>query len=299
MTSRTEELGGPMSVGARYGSVPVPDPTTLTATAVRQAKEDLRREMDSMQALLEARIGRNEIGLSEAANDRKVEVASAINQLEALLVQRINGLEKIMQLLDKALNRAPREADELRQRLQTDIQIAVDGLRLLHEERFNAIQQQFNERDTRGDQEKKASKEALDAALLAQKESVAQQNDANTTAATKSETSFTKQIDQIGTLIATLEKSLTDRITELKERIDRGEGQGQGRDNALGNPYESAVLEQAREAARAALAQSQDAVAQVAAQARAAQSRAVIALGISGVLVLITLVSVIFAITKK
>jgi hypothetical protein len=59
------------------------------------------------------------------------------------------------------------------------------------------------------------------------------------------------------------------------------------------------VLEQAREAARAALAQSQDAVAQVAAQARAAQSRAVIALGISGVLVLITLVSVIFAITKK
>ena len=53
---------------------------------------------------------------------------------------------------------------------------------------------------------------------------MSQQNEANTVAATKSETSFTKQIDQIGTLIATLEKSLTDRITELKERIDRGEG---------------------------------------------------------------------------
>ena len=38
----------------------------------------------------------------------------------------------------------------------------------------------------------------------------------------------TKQIDQIGTIIQTLEKALDARITELKERIDRGEGSMSG-----------------------------------------------------------------------
>jgi hypothetical protein len=204
------------------------DPTELTNSAVTQAKEDVRRELASMQQLLSERILRTETILHDLDIRTKAEISDSVNSLEALLVQRIAGLEKIMKILDQALNRAPEQADDLRQRLQTDIKIAVEGLRQLHEERFNAIQQQFNERDTRGDQEKKASKEALDAALLAQKESVAQQNDANTTAATKTETNFTKQIDLVGTQITALDKSLTDRISELKERIDRGEGNNAG-----------------------------------------------------------------------
>jgi hypothetical protein len=208
--------------------IPRPDPTALTATAVTQAKEDLRRELGSLQNLLEARISRLETAIRDMDRAHRAEGANAINALEALLVQRINGLEQILKMLEGVLQNGPEERDALRERLQTDIQIAVEGLRALHEERFNAIQLQFAERDTRGDQEKKASKEALDAALLAQKESVAQQNSSNTTAATKTETNFTKQIDLVGTQITALDKSLTDRISELKERIDRGEGQGQG-----------------------------------------------------------------------
>jgi hypothetical protein len=204
------------------------DPTELTNAAVGQAKEDLRRELAGMQQLLSERILRTETILRDLDIRSKAEIADSVNALEAILSQRIAGLEKIMKLLDQALSRGPEQADDLRERLQTDIKIAVEGLRQLHEERFNAIQLQFGERDTRGDQEKKASKEALDAALLAQKESVAQQNDANTTAATKTETNFTKQIDLVGTQITALDKSLTDRISEMKERIDRGEGQGQG-----------------------------------------------------------------------
>jgi hypothetical protein len=177
------------------GSVPVPDPTALTATAVSQAKADLRRELAAQRELID---------------------------------QRLDGIENEMHLLAGTVRNAPDERDDLRRRLQQDIATAVSNLRELHSERFTAVQQQFDERDTRGEQEKKSSKEALDAALLAQKESVSQQNDANTTAATKSEVSFTKQIDAALLLIATLEKSLTDRITELKERIDRGEGAGQG-----------------------------------------------------------------------
>jgi uncharacterized coiled-coil DUF342 family protein len=175
--------------------IPRPDPTALTATAVRQAKEDLRRELSAQRELID---------------------------------QRINGIASELRSLGESVQRMPEDRDDLRRRLQADIATAVSNLRELHAERFTAVQQQFTERDVRGEQEKKSSKEALDAALLAQKESVSQQNDANTTAATKTETNFTKQIDLVGTQITALDKSLTDRISELKERIDRGEGTSQG-----------------------------------------------------------------------
>ena len=208
--------------------VPRPDPTALTATAVSQAKDDLRRELASQKEILEARIARNESAVREAATERRNEIANAVTSLESLLTQRIAGLEQIMKILDRVVNSGPEERDDLRERLQTDIAVAVDNLKHLHEERFSAIAQQFAERDVRSEQEKKASKEALDAALLAQKESVKQQNDANTTAANLAGSNSTKQIDLVGTQITALDKSLTDRISELKERIDRGEGQGQG-----------------------------------------------------------------------
>jgi len=109
-----------------------------------------------------------------------------------------------------------------------DINKAVGHHEELQKERFASIAQQFNERDIRTEQAGKASTEALAAALQAAKELVGAQGEASAAAAIKSETSFTKQIDQIGTIIQTLEKALDARITELKERIDRGEGNNTG-----------------------------------------------------------------------
>ena len=205
-----QRIGG---IASAVGWVPQPDPTALTATAVDTAKADLRREVEALRELIEARIG-----TVEASVGRNRE------WIEALPSEMREQISSIHTELDRRLVALSGEDDRIRREITTQI----THLERLHEERFTAIAQQFTERDVRSDQDKKSSKEALDAALLAQKESVSQQNDANTTAATKSETSFTKQIDQIGTLIATLEKSLTDRITELKERIDRGEGGRQG-----------------------------------------------------------------------
>lgn len=261
--------------------IPRPDPTALTAIAVTQAKGDIRRELASQKEIIEARIGRIEAGVRDNAARTRGETADMVNSLEALLTQRIAGLEQILKILDRVVNNGPEERDALRARLQTDIKIAVDNLRNLHEERFAAIGQQFAERDTRGEQEKRASQEALNAALLAQKESVAQQNDANTTAATKTETNFTKQIDLVGTQITALDKSLTDRISELKERIDRGEGQDRGQDRAIGSPYEASVFRQTEESAR-----------------QAAQ-RAVIAQVVAVIAVLASVVSVIVIIARK
>src|ERR1017187_613582 len=227
-------------------SINEPDPSTLTAIAVSSAKEDLRRE-------------------SEAATK--------------LTDSKLENLQEQVRNHGTAISVSPVEREELRTRLQSDISTAIDNLHSLVTEKFKGVENQFQERDTRGEQEKKASKEALDAALLAQKESVSQQNDANTTAAQKSETSFTKQIDQIGTLIATLEKSLTDRITELKERIDRGEGTDKGTIQSADQTRADASLS----IIKAALTES-------VASGKQQQQRSVIAIGVSVLSALIAMV---------
>lgn len=208
--------GVPRGASSGAGWAPVPDPTKLTTDAVATALTQVRREIAAL-----------EDGLRREIDNRT-----------AIVNTRFDANDKATDLRIGVIASTP---DVLR----GEIKEAIAHLKALHEERFSAIQQQFTERDVRGEQEKKASKEALDAALLAQKESVSQQNDANTTAAAKTELNFTKQNDQTAVLIATLEKSLSDRLTELKERIDRGEGQGQG---------ESAATIEARAVAAAQLA---------------------------------------------
>lgn len=94
--------------------------------------------------------------------------------------------------------------------------------------KFDSIALQFLERDVRAEQLSKASADALAAALQAAKELVGAAAESAAAAAVKSETSFTKQLDQIGTIINTLEKAVDARINELKERMDRGEGIGKG-----------------------------------------------------------------------
>ena len=110
-----------------------------------------------------------------------------------------------------------REVATLREILET----RLDGM-------DRAIALQFTERDVRAEQAAETAPQALGSALSAQKELVAQQNDANSAATAKAEASFTKQIDQIGTIIETMEKATDARITELKQRIDRGEGSTTG-----------------------------------------------------------------------
>jgi hypothetical protein len=119
---------------------------------------------------------------------------------------RLNGMDKAATVLSETVNRTP-----------TAIQTAISNVREVYDERFASIALQFTERDVRTEQAAKGGKEALDAALLAAKELVAQQNEANRGEAAKTEQNFTKQID-----------AQAARIDELKERIDRGEGSSSG-----------------------------------------------------------------------
>ncbi|HXJ26379.1 MAG TPA: hypothetical protein VNH17_11790 [Streptosporangiaceae bacterium] len=129
-----------------------------------------------------------------------------LGALRELIEARLNGMDRATALLSETVNRTP-----------TVIQTEISHVRELIDERFGGIDKQFAERDVRTEQAAKASKEALDAALLSAKELVSQQNDSNTTKAEKTEQNFTKQID-----------NALDRISEIKERLDRGEGSTSG-----------------------------------------------------------------------
>jgi len=141
------------------------------------------------------------------------EVAS----LKELLLTRMDAMDHATTLRIETWHDEPKKMRDL-----------VQNLEQLHAEKFSSIAQQFAERDTRTEQATSSGAQALAAALQAAKELVGAQGEASAAAAVKSETSFTKQIDQIGTIIQTLEKALDARITELKERIDRGEGNASG-----------------------------------------------------------------------
>jgi O6-methylguanine-DNA--protein-cysteine methyltransferase len=167
---------------------PVPDPTTLTT-------EQLRRELSGLREILTA---------------------------------RLDGMDRATTLLDETVNRTPTiiqtEISHVRE-LMTEKLGSLGGQA---EEKFSSIQLQFSERDVRTEQAATASASALAAALQAAKEAVFEQAQAAAKAAEKTELSFTKQIDQIQLQIKTIGDGFSDRIAELKERIDRGEGSTTG-----------------------------------------------------------------------
>jgi len=89
----------------------------------------------------------------------------------------------------------------------------------LRDEKFNSIQLQFRERDVRSERESKDNKVAVDAALSAQKEAAFAQNQSNAVAISKSEASFTKQIDQISEMSSAARRGLDGKIDDVKERL--------------------------------------------------------------------------------
>lgn len=126
---------------------------------------------------------------------------------------RIDGLEKAQATFEDNLTRVP-----------TEVQKEVGNLKALHEQRFSDIGNQLRERSERRASEKKASDDALAAALASQKELTASQDCANAAAINKSQDATDKQIDAIKAMVGANLKSLDDKIAIINGRLDRGEG---------------------------------------------------------------------------
>lgn len=135
---------------------------------------------------------------------------------EALL-REINNLRLLLSSRMDAMDQATALRLDATTHLQSDGRRRVEHLHELITEKFAGVQTQFTERDVRTESEKRAAKEALDAALLAAKELVGVTNE-NTT----------KQVGEVKSLITTQNSATEQRITELKERIDRGQSGFEG-----------------------------------------------------------------------
>jgi hypothetical protein len=145
------------------------------------------------------------------------ELRRDVSALREILQARLDGMDRAAVVLSETVNRTP-----------TAIQLAVGHLKELHDEKFASIELQFIERDVRTTQAATASAQALAAALQAAKEAVFEQAQAAAKAADKTETSTSKQIDLLLSQIKAQGETFSDRLAELKERIDRGEGASTG-----------------------------------------------------------------------
>lgn len=194
-------------------NLPVPDPTVLTtAQLVRETaalREILEEKISSVMQILQARFTET-IVLREVLEQR-------ILALREVTQTRFEDHDKALQLIEDASHRQP-----------SDVDIKVGNLQKVHEEKFESIQTQFRERDTRTEQTSKDSKVAVDAALQAAKEAVGEQNKSSGLAISKSEASTNKQIDQLQLLIQSSGKATDDKIDDLKQRLTRIESEGRG-----------------------------------------------------------------------
>jgi len=199
------------------GWTPVPDPTALTT-------EQLRRELSGLREILTARLDgmdRATALLSETVNRTPTVIQTEIAHLRELMETRLTAVEAISTSRLALINGKFSETDT-----RYGQRFAERDIRFREE--FKGIELQFAERDVRTTQASVAADSALKAALQAAKEAVFEQAQAAAKAAEKTELSFTKQIDQIQLQIKTIGDGFGDRLAELKERIDRGEGSTTG-----------------------------------------------------------------------
>ena len=157
-----------------------------------------------------------EVVLREILASREI-VESKLIGIKTVFETRLEGM-------DKAINLVQLQTDVL----PAKVQVEVGHLQRLHQEKFDSITTQFQERDTRTEQTSRDSKVAVDAALQAAKEAVGEQNKSNALAIAKSEATFTKQIDQIGVLVASMGKGFDDKVDDIKSRLQAMESQKKG-----------------------------------------------------------------------
>jgi hypothetical protein len=201
--------------------VPQPDPTLLTTAQltreIANARELIESRVNGAIAMLEGRIAATVAALDTLRNVVDRHTDTAIKDVKEIFETRLVGMDRTIILLQDTQNRFPMLMDE-----------KLNQLRSLHQEKFASIGVQFAERDTRTEQTAAGVKIAVDAALQAAKEAVAEQNRSFALATGKSETATMKQIDALGLAIQTANKGLDDKIADMKDRLTRIEGMDLG-----------------------------------------------------------------------
>lgn len=212
----------------RENWVPTPDPTALTT-------DQLRREITSTRELFESRLNAMDkaIILLQTAFDRQPPTAVLLEKIQALdgtLNERILTLSaELTGDVTTAVETSRKEVGET-----TSSHLAmIERNNAETTEKFESIKAQFVEKDKATDRLGLADKAALAAALLTQKESAAATNEGFLAALAKMENNFTKQLDQMVTIVNSIKANADEKIQDIKGRLDRGEGRTSVSDPAL------------------------------------------------------------------
>jgi hypothetical protein len=264
--------------------VPRPDPTLLTTS-------QLLREVAALEAKINTRFDAMDkaVELLQAFANKSPTidvVAASVVSLEKVCKARLDAISGNIDSLrgesERRLDEAMREtkhAQELRDEKFLGIYAALEAVK-------EAVQSRFVQQET-----------ALAAAFAAAKEAVAEQNKSNALSITKSETTFTKNIDQLGELVKTMgiaigdkietsNKSANDKIDDLKGRLTALESR-----TSVSDPTTSMAL---RDMSNSIGSLRTGADTGSGRSKGMSESGNILALGISAVFALVGIVSVIF-----
>jgi hypothetical protein len=160
----------------------------------------------------------------EVANAQPDPTVRTIEQLQ----REVSALKELHGVRLEAMDKAIKIAHEDLVRVPTDVQKAVSALHdvlmetfKIHDEKFSGVQRQFEERDVRSDKTAELNQKALDAALLTAEKAVSKQQESFTVATTKSEASFTKQIEALGVQLTSIVKTNDDKFSDFRQSISR------------------------------------------------------------------------------
>lgn len=190
-----------------------PDPSLATSQQILREITMLEEKTAGLIAGLENAVNTRFQAMDKAIGilaEFPTEMDKSVGGLKSVIDARLGSMEKVQDRHQVELDRAPHLRNE-----------AVEHLSNLVDEKFNGIATQFRERDTREERTAREGKEAIAAALQAQKEAVG-----------KTETGFEKRIDQISILITSVEKSADGKINDIKDRLTSMEGQSKGSKDA-------------------------------------------------------------------
>jgi hypothetical protein len=279
----------------------------------RHDREVLTQRLDDLDR---SRVRDSEERAAELEHRRR-EFLNVVQSAQGLLEQRMAGMDRALKLMAEETARALSTADAGDERTRTETNERVTALRELIEQRLGAMDiatrvlaSSVEKFPTDLDRSATSTREvllgeirrvlnvteekfsavdalfasnalALAAALAAQEKAVAAQNDSNTLAISKSESSTKETIAANAAQAQTANASLAAQVTDIKERVVRIESSGAGVTSVTGSPFDAGVARKAEQ------------------DAESARQRAIVAIAISGILLLVSLASVLFAVLKK
>jgi hypothetical protein len=146
-----------------------------------------------------------------------------IAALKEIVFTRLEGMDRALTLATETINRQPTETEKAIGHLRDMLGARMNGMDEIRNEKFIGIQAQFRERDIRFEQAAREANGRVEIALQAAKEAVA-----------KSEVSTIKQLDQLQESIRQVDKTSDDKLADVKDRLNREGGRGEGHSDVWG-----------------------------------------------------------------